>query len=57
MAELMGICGADAEAARMSARQVATDLDALRKRLTDESEIEEAEKLAGSVREFLDTLR
>jgi hypothetical protein len=48
---------ADAEAARMSARQIATDLDALRKRLTDGTEIEDAEKLAGAVQEFLGTLR
>jgi hypothetical protein len=48
---------ADAEAARLSARQIATDLDALRRRLTDSAEIEEADKLAGAVDEFLGTLR
>jgi hypothetical protein len=48
---------ADAEAARMSARQIATDLDALRERLTDETEIREADELAGAVQDFLGALR
>ena len=48
---------ADAEAARLSARQIATDLDAIRQKLTDETEIREADDLAGAVQEFLGALR
>ena len=48
---------ADAEAARLSARQISTDLTALRERLTDETEIREADELAGAVQDFLGTLR
>ena len=48
---------ADAEAARLELQQIQKDLTVLRERLTEESEIREADKLADAVREFSKALR
>ncbi len=48
---------ADAETARIQIKNIQQELDALRKDLTDESEIREADKLAASLKEFARTLQ
>jgi hypothetical protein len=48
---------ADAEAARLSVQQISKELKSLQKRLSSDSLIRRAERLAADVREFAEKLR